>query len=207
MRNYIDLSQTITHAMPVYPGDKAVELTDLSTLETALGAVQMVCCSMHTGTHIDSPSHMIKAGKKLSDFELSSFIGREKLIDARGKNPIDKDVLHPLSLEKDDIALFFTGFGSKFYNQEYYSTAPDLTEECAHELVLHGVKIVGIDAGSPDYEPYPIHHILLKHDILIIENLTNLEALLNVQHFEIIALPLKAKTDGALARVIARVIE
>jgi len=67
------------------------------------------------------------------------------------------------------------------------------------------VKIVGLDWVSPDHEPYPIHDILFKSNVLIIENLTNLGPLLRATNFEVFAFPLKIKADSSIVRVVARV--
>ena len=70
-------------------------------------------------------------------------------------------------------------------------------------MITAGVKLVGTDTCSPDYEPFAIHKLLMAHNILIAENLTNLHTLIGSQ-FEVIALPLSVEADGALARIIAR---
>ena len=65
------------------------------------------------------------------------------------------------------------------------------------------VKMVGVDTCSIDNQShFPIHKILLSSDVLIIENLTNLGQLSNVDSI-IYALPMKLDLDGAPARVIA----
>ena len=72
-------------------------------------------------------------------------------------------------------------------------------------LVKQKVKIIGLDWPSPDHHPYPIHEILLKNNILILENLTNLDQLLNETDLEVFAFPLKIEADSSPVRVIARV--
>ncbi len=61
-----------------------------------------------------------------------------------------------------------------------------------------------MDTPSPDKDPYTVHRILLKEEILIIESLKNLSELLDVKKFEITALPAKFEADSAPVRVIAR---
>ena len=68
-----------------------------------------------------------------------------------------------------------------------------------------GVSAAGFDSPSPDTAPFATHKKLLGHGILIIENLVNLERLLGVGEFEVVALPVKFAADGGLARVVARV--
>ena len=66
--------------------------------------------------------------------------------------------------------------------------------------------MVGMDTPSPDHAPYKVHKILLGNEILILENLTNLEQLLN-KNFEVIALTPKLEADAAPARVVAKIYE
>ncbi len=203
---YIDLTQPIFHHMPVYPGDRQVELRHIEShsFECTISN-HILTCSMHIGTHIDAPGHMIPGGKKLSEYPLERFIGPGILIDARGHKQIDADLLDAITLQKDAIVLIYTGWDKKFYEKEYFESYPALTQAFAEELIKAGIKMVGTDTPSPDYAPYLIHKQLLSHDILIIENLTQLSQLISYKTFEIIALPIKLETDGALARVIARV--
>ena len=50
------------------------------------------------------------------------------------------------------------------------------------------------------------HKLLFDNGIYIIENLMNLDKLLGIKKFEVIALPLKIKADSSIARVVAKVI-
>nr|MBP9691294.1 cyclase family protein [Candidatus Woesebacteria bacterium] len=84
---------------------------------------------------------------------------------------------------------------------------PSMTAEFAQILVDRKVKVVGMDILGPDTDPsWPAHKVLLGNEVLIIENLTNLEKLLEVQEFKIIALPSKYQTDASPVRVIAEVL-
>jgi kynurenine formamidase len=62
--------------------------------------------------------------------------------------------------------------------------------------------MVGLDSYSPDNEPFEIHKMLLKRDILIVENLVNLDRLVG-KRFRCYVMPLKIQdADGAPCRVI-----
>ena len=94
---------------------------------------------------------------------------------------------------------------SKVYFQpEYFNNYPAITEEVANYLVSKKVKIVGVDMCSVDLKPFPVHRILLKNDILIIENLTNLSEL-EGRNFKVYAFPIKLQIEGAPTRVVAEV--
>jgi len=92
-----------------------------------------------------------------------------------------------------------------FGEEEYYSNYPVFDKELVDYLAKQKVKMIGIDWPSPDHEPYPMHQILLKNNILILENLTNLDLLLSEPAFEIFAFPLKINADSSIVRVVARI--
>src|SRR3989344_89535 len=163
---YIDLTQTFGPVMPVYPGDPAPELKQITTIEKDGFTDHQLNTAMHVGTHMDAPWHMIAGGKRISEISPEKFFGRGILIDVRGRDQIGPELLA----------------GAK-----------------AAELQ---VNLIGLDTPSPDRTPFAVHKILLGAGILIVENLTNLEQLLN-QKFEVVALPAKLETDAAPTRVIA----
>lgn len=105
---------------------------------------------------------------------------------------------------ENSIVLLYTGHGTLFGQSEYFTDYPVLTESFAEHLVRKKVKMIGFDTPSPDKNPYAIHRIFMNNGILIAENLTNLDKLLGVESFEVIALPLLIQADAAMARVIAR---
>ncbi len=203
MSQLIDLSHTFTEKMPVWPGDIEPEFIQKATVERDGYSGAVVKASLHVGTHIDAPSHMIPGGKNLSEIPLERFFGDGILIDARGKREIDSPLLNDKARGK--IVLVLTGWSQKFGGDGYFEDFPQMTESFAKKLVKLNVKLIGIDTPSPDLEPYPIHKILLAHEILIAENLTNLEALVETNHFEVSAFPAKMAADGAPVRVVAKI--
>ncbi len=200
---YIDLTHTFTDNMPVYPGDPKSELKKIADLKKQGFVDHQLNTGLHVGTHIDAPMHMLENGETISSIPLQNFFGKGKLIDVRGHLSIEAEVLSSIYLEKGDIVLFFTGFSEKFHQDEYYDKFPELTQEAAKVLVKAGVSIIGLDTPSPDRPPFETHKILLGGNILIIENLTNLDKLIDIKNFEIIALPAKFSAEAAPVRVIA----
>lgn len=191
--------------MPVYPGDSLPELKQVCFINKDGCNAFAIKSGMHVGTHMDGPLHMLKNGRKLSTFPVHKFFGQGHLIDAR-KKQINKELLKNHKIKKGDIVIIITGFYKKFNKPNYYKNYPEILEDFALELVKLGVKIVGMDTPSPDYPPFIIHKILLSNNILIIENLTNLETLLNHKKFNIIALPAKFEADSAPVRVVAEIL-
>lgn len=203
---YLDLTHLFKDNMPVYPGDHETNLLQTSSIDKDGCTNFQVQTGMHVGTHMDGPLHMIANGKSLADFPVEHFFGRGHLIDTRNKSEISADLLENKKINPGDIILILTGFSSKFNEPEYYKNYPEITEEFAQKLVELKIKIVGMDTPSPDRPPFSIHKILLSKDILIIENLTDLEVLLEHENFNIIALPTKFASDSAPVRVVAEIL-
>jgi kynurenine formamidase len=202
---YIDLTHMFDESMPVYPGDPPATLKQVASIDKEGFSDHLLSTGMHVGTHMDAPLHMIEGGKRISDIAPEKFFGRGYLVDARGASVIDRNLVDVNAVREGDVVLLFTGFSSKFGQLEYYETYPTITEEFAELMVQKKVRIVGMDTPSPDRPPFPVHKILLKHEILIIENLTNLEQLLAVKEFQVAAPPMKFHADAALVRAIAQV--
>ena len=80
---------------------------------------------------------------------------------------------------------------------------PQLTDNLVDWLIDSKVKMVGIDFPSPDVMPYPLHKKLLQNGVFILENLTNIVALLPFSNFKVAAFPLKLETDSSLVRAVA----
>jgi len=102
--------------------------------------------------------------------------------------------------------LFKTGNSLLWSAPAFMAKFVGLTADAADLIVERGVKLVGIDYLSIEAEHgtgAPVHHTLLKNDILIIESL-DLSAVA-AGEYELLCLPLKLSgLDGAPARVVLR---
>lgn len=202
----IDLTHAFTDDMPVYPGDTKPIIRRTHEVSTDGYNDHDITTGMHVGTHMDAPLHFVDGGKTMDQISPEKFFGEGVLIDARGKTEIDSDLLKDITLTENSIVLILTGFDKKFRAEIYYKNYPVLTLAFAEKIIKAKVKAVGTDTPTPDKPPFPIHKMLLPNEILIIENLTNLEQLLGVNNFEIIALPVKLSTEAAPVRVMARIL-
>jgi kynurenine formamidase len=145
-------------------------------------------------------------GKLLNEYPVEKFFGRGVVIDARGKTSVGAELLSGMDIKSGDVVLICFGWSEVFHNDEYYLNYPVISEGFAKKLVELGVAMVGMDTPSPDKAPYGVHKILLKQDILIIENLTNLETLFAYPNWEIVALPAKLEAEAGLCRVVAKIL-
>ncbi len=114
---YVWLSFPLGLSDPRPPAIPAPELTPLYTIADDAANVQILKVASHTGTHVDSPLHVIENGLSLADYDVTEFIyTRPVVIDLR---LADGAVVTPAQitpfaadLADADIALFRFGAGS-----------------------------------------------------------------------------------------------
>ncbi len=205
MNRLIDLSQKIVDKMDVHPYDDGVKLYQDKFLETDQYNNYKLEIGMHAGTHIDTPMHLLESKSYINEIPLQKFIGRGSLLDVRNEKIIKYKETYDDIVKKDDIVLLLTGYSEKYGTDTYFNNHPVIDEELANFFVEKQIKMLGVDLPSPDEFPFEIHKILFRHNILIIENLTNLFELLSINSFEVIAFPLKIRAEASMVRVIARV--
>ncbi|HSX34713.1 MAG TPA: cyclase family protein [Candidatus Saccharimonadales bacterium] len=200
---YVDLSVVINNKLPVYPGDPQVKVAEVAILAEEGYNEHSLHMGTHAGTHVDAPFHMVHGGKTLDEFPVSKFVGRGRYI--RVHNGVfDLAAVKAADIAAGDIVLFHTGMSDHMDDPAYFENSPAMPEDVARYLAEKKVSMVGVDLCSPDDDPHLIHKILLKKEVLIIENLVGLGKLAG-KEFKVFALPLKLAVDGAPARVIAEV--
>ena len=208
----IDLSHTISPGMAVYPGTEPPEFSDQFTINSAGFYEKKITMFSHTGTHIDAPSHILKKAKSLDQIPISRFIGNASVLDF---SHMQKTVItyqdmarHKSLVEKSDFIILYTGWYQKWGEEAYFESFPVLSLEAAEWIAKFSLKGIGVDMLSVDVtdtRSFPIHRIFLEKEILIIENLTALEELVN-KDFTFFCFPLKIEnSDGAPARAVALV--
>lgn len=194
----IDLSMLIDEKTPVFSGDSKQEIKQIATITENGWNEKRITFNSHFSTHLDAPLHMLENAKSLSDFPIDYFIGEGIVLDVRGQKEINSNLEN---VKENDIVFFFTGHTEKAYSQEFFKNNPVITKETAEKLIKKKIKIVGLDSFTPDNSPYLIHKMLLKKNILIVENLVNLNELKG--RFNCYILPLNLKNaDGAPCRII-----
>ena len=206
----IDLTYVIEENMPVFPGTEKPTLTKANTFEKDSFRETKITMYSHTGTHVDAPAHMLSQGAYLEKLEIERFIGKATVLDFSNRAIPLIDVedleIYEKIISKVEFIIIKTGWGKYWGSEEYYGSFPVLTEAAALWLTKFNLKGIALDAISIDNissTEFSVHKILLEKNILIIENLTNLEAI-KKEFFLLSVMPLKYKnTDGAPARVVA----
>lgn len=208
-RTIIDLTHLLETGMPSYPGDGPPP--QILTRKLAQYAISEIHLGAHYGTHMDAPRHFLPNGKSIAGLNVECFTGpalrlRRDTVDAIALNLNTKEVELIQNLRPHWLVIN-TGFDRDWGRPEYFQAHPYLSIEFARQLIDLDIKGIGgdfpsMDAADGDKQNFPVHHRLLEHGILILENLTNLQKLPEGL-FTLVALPLKIDTDGAPARVVA----
>jgi arylformamidase len=210
----IDLTHKIAPDMPVYPGTKPPVFTTEYRIEHAGFLEKSISIYSHTGTHIDAPCHIINAANSLDQFSVEHFYGNAFLLNYGPENNqyIEINHLEPHQdiIKNSDFLLVNTGWNRLWGTDRYFADYPVFSSEAALWLTKFNLKGIGSDtisADQPDSKDFPIHKIFLKNNILIVENLTNLEALPDIR-FVFSCFPLKTEhADGSPVRAVAIIHE
>lgn len=210
-RRIIDLSHPLDPGCPVFPGDDPVDIVVTnSTTGSTTDPRRMNCSrlhtSLHSGTHMDAPFHFIHDGAKIDQVDLDRCLGPTLRIPIpAGTQQIDMPILEPWNnkLRVAHRVILHTGWYHRWGLPGYFTDHPVITGQAARYLVDHGVVLVGVDTPSVDRDPYEAHLAFLGAGLLIVENLTNLDAI-HGEVFELVAIPLRvAGRDGSPVRAIA----
>lgn len=191
---YYDITMAIEPDMMVYKNkqEKKPIFTKIvsSTYETMLNF------NLHTGTHIDFPSHIFVNGKTSTNFELTSLFLNVKVFDLTHLiEKIEEKDLVNLNIKENDFIMLKTknSFDKKFSFEFVY-----LTESGAKFLALKKIKGVGIDSLGIERNQtgHLTHKVLFENNVIIMEGV-NLQ---NVPQgkFEMIAMPMKILNTDAL---------
>ncbi|AKL94204.1 kynurenine formamidase KynB [Clostridium aceticum] len=206
----IDLSHTMHPEMPVFPGTEPPVFQQANTLEKdGFAEVKMTLYS-HTGTHMDAPAHMEKNGLTLDQYNIDYFIGKALIIDFANTNIAEVDVkdleVYENKILRSNFLILKTGWSKYWGSENYFHGFPVLTEKATKWLTTLDLRGIGIDAISVDHiesTTFPVHHILFEKNMVIIENITNLDAVYK-EEFVFSCMPLKTKdADGSPVRAIA----
>ncbi len=202
----IDLSHTVAHGLVTYKGLPAPIICDYLSREASrkhyapgtefqIGKIEMVA---NTGTYLDSPFHRYADGKDLSQLELQKLANLPAIkISALQRQAIDASCFPRENLAGKAV-LVETGWSRHWNTPQYFEGHPFLTEEVARLLADSGAALVGIDSHNIDDVQdlrRPVHSILLKNEIPIVEHMTNLAAV-PPRDLKFFAVPVKVKGFG-----------
>ena len=199
----IDISMTIKSDMPVYhdaPAKRPIHTVERSIPPDSVNESQL-SINLHTGTHLDSPFHMIEGGWPTEFLPLERLITACRVLDlTHVKRKITRDDLVDLNIRQGEFLLLKTSNSEHEKWREEFVYLEKSGAEYLASLCIRGVgtDALGIERAQPGHET---HIALLENEIIILEGL-------RLKHVEagrylLIALPVKiAGADGAPARAV-----
>ena len=195
--------------MQTYPGDPDVVVRPHAAHGDHGVRVDALECGSHTGTHVDAPAHIDPNGKTLDAYPPERFVFDAVRIDCR-----DLEAREPIPAARipegdADLVACWTGWDGH-WDTDCYLDHPYLLPEASQACVERGFD-VAMDSLNPDPPPtenatedepdgLAAHHALLGNGLLILENLTDLDAV--GDRFELRAYPLAVDSDGAPVRTV-----
>lgn len=210
----VDLTHPVRDGMQVYPGDPAVEVAPALTVGHDGVAVERLTMGSHTGTHVDAPSHTVEGGRTMAQVALDELVGEALVLrvpglaDGAGVGWDALEAVEPMPDAVPSIVVVATGWSAHF-GTDRALRHPWLEGGAARELVRRGMRVLAIDALSPDPTGegaaegtgFPVHEAVLGADGCIVENLVvpdDLPARIRIGIF-----PLRLAGDGAPVRAVA----
>lgn len=208
--DWIDVSVTVRHDMPHWPGNPSVVLE--RAMDIGRGDecnVSHLAMGVHSGTHMDGPVHFFHGAPGLDEMPLSATIGEARVIEIADPTQITPDELYEHDLRPGERVLFRTINSTRCWQSKtFIEDFVYISESAAVHLAETGVRTVGVDylsVGGYHADGGKIHRTLLDAGIWIIEGL-DLSAV-NEGRYEMICLPVKLhESDGAPARAILRAL-
>ncbi len=198
-----DLTLPLDEHAPVWPGDPVFRREQFAAVLQAGYSATCVTTSVHAGTHVDAPCHVIDGAAGVEAWSLDVLCGPAQVVDCRRHPGVDDDWLGQRLAPGVRRVLLLTGGGVRLraggLGHGY------LTEAAAQLLVGSGVALVGIDTLSIDARQaieLPAHRALLPRGVAVLEGL-DLTAV-EPGWWDLCCLPLLITgADGAPARVMA----
>ena len=223
--NWVMMRKGLKGIISYLMGKRIIKPADLPDREFL--SLEMINCSVHTGTHVDAPFHFGttcegRNAKKIDELPLDWFFQDGVVLDMTHKRPAEaitkEDVIAALesieyTLKPKDIVLFYSGADKHFGSKEYMLTCCGVSPEAIAWLWDQGIKVIGIDALGFD-RPYPAmlkeflstrdktalwpaHFCGRNKEYAHIERLANLDKLPQPFGFKVACFPVKIKDAGA----------
>ena len=205
-REIWDISPAVDEQAAVFPGDTVYsQRLHFSLTPDCPVNVSSITLSPHTGAHADAPLHYANGGASAGLLDLAPYLGACRVIHCMDKGPLvlPEHIAHALHNLPPRVLLRTAHAASQAWDA-FTAIAPATLALLASK----SIALVGIDTPSIDpatSQDLPCHHLLLAHDLRVLENLV-LDGVPEGD-YELIALPLKlSRADASPVRAILRAL-
>lgn len=193
----IDITRPLGSRTAEWPGDTPFSLDWTAHVWRGDSvSVSRILMSPHVGTHADAPAHYQSGGATTGSFDLTAFMGRVRVIDARGSGLIDLSVLETGGAV--GCLRVLVRVLDEAQTEEFVHDFPALAVEAAEALVSNGLRLYGTDGPSVDpvdSSRMSAHRVLGAAGVPILENLDLTQVVPG--DYDLIALPLRLEAAEA----------
>lgn len=207
MREWIEISVPIlAGGLPCWPGSTPFQVRERLRISRGDSCDDSeVSMSIHTGTHIDAPSHFVAGAPTVEHVSLDALNGVCEVISYDGDGNIAADWLEANVQSPAGRRLLFRTSNSWNWSPEFQEDFIGFTVDGAVWLAKNSVKLVGIDYLSvqPYGESDDVHRALLSAAVPVLEGLILKDAPAGI--YNLYCLPLRLEgLEGAPARALLR---
>ena len=202
-----DISLPVSESMTVWEGQPQVALTHVRHLARRDNAtVGHISMTVHTGTHVDAPSHHFIDAPGADQLELATLIGPAVVVHALDAQSISANVLARLDIPPRSRRVLIRTRNSDMWRRPRAGFTRDyvgITQDGAHWLVDSGVGLVGTDYLSVVSwrDLVPAHRVLLGAGVVLLEGLDL--GMVAPGAYQLVCLPLRiVDGDGSPARAV-----
>ncbi len=205
----LDLNHVIEDEMITYQGLPGPVICDYWSREYSegfyeegtsfqIGKIEMVA---NTGTYLDTPFHRYEEGKDLSQVLLNRIADIPGIV-IRVPFQETREIIPEYFYQhavRGKAVLVQTGWDHYWRTDQYSKEHPFLNQAAAEYLLEQKVILVGIDSYNIDdtgIKKRPVHTILLKNNICIIEHMTHLDHITD-KSFRFFAVPPRIRRMGS----------
>lgn len=209
MKRIIDLTHPIKAGMNVWPGDPGVEFLKVASISDAGYNCTRITMGAHTGTHVDSPHHVMHDDRGVDAYPMDSLVGWAEVLDLGELAPLTEITSADLDkfagrVTEGSRVLLKTGWGKRWQQPGFYTDMPGITEGAAAWLTARKIKLLGLEQPSVHTTlDKQVHRALLVTGMVLLETVANMHEITQERVY-LAALPMKlAGVDGAPTRVVA----
>ncbi|HJZ23268.1 MAG TPA: cyclase family protein [Candidatus Babeliales bacterium] len=191
MKKIIDISWPLFPNMSEYKDRRSYKIMNTKQFESDGFRETVLSMNMHTGTHIDAPSHFLKDGKKINEIDITQLWGPTQVIDLTHiEEKITKNDLIHFSITENSRILLKTKNSFLEINQPYtpnfiYLELSGANYLAERKVAAIGIDYLGIERNQADHQT---HKLLFDNNIIVLEGIRLREV--TAGNYDLICCPL-----------------
>jgi kynurenine formamidase len=155
--DFYNLSHRFGFQSPNWPYFQDVQIERIHYMAKSGVLSQRITTTMHNGTHIDAPAHVVAGTPFIDEVPLPHFFGTGLVVSIPKKkwesisyDDLEKAAGH--AIRPGDVLIINTGWHKKYDdNDEYFAYCPGLVPSAADWMIEKKVKVVGHDTQANDH--------------------------------------------------------